>query len=180
MKFANNVRGMLAAFATVAVLTLGSTPSGAQDVSDQHLAAAREAITTLKATDGFDLILPQAAQALKQQLIQKDPNLQAQIITIVDEQTLKLATRRADLEKEAANAYAKVFSEQELKEIAAFYSSATGQKLISDGPIVTRQVGQAAEIWQRGIARDLAQAVGEELQKTAEGAAGTPAPAPKQ
>ena len=32
-----------------------------------------------------------------------------------------------------------------------------GKKLLSDGPIITRELYKAADIWQRGIARDLAQ-----------------------
>ena len=71
--------------------------------------------------------------------------------------------RRTDLEKEAALAYARVFSEEDLNAIAAFYNSEAGKKLLSDGPIVTRELFKAADIWQRGVARDLAQSVGAKL-----------------
>ena len=60
-------------------------------------------------------------------------------------------------------AYAKSFSEKELTDIAAFYSSEAGKKLLSTGPIAMRDVLKAAEIWQNGIARDLGQQVGEAL-----------------
>ena len=49
-----------------------------------------------------------------------------------------------------------MFSEADLNAIAEFYNSDAGKKLISDGPIVTRELFKAADIWQRGIARDLA------------------------
>ena len=62
------------------------------------LAAARAAITAIKATDQFDLILPQAAELLRGEMIQKDPNLEAAISAAVDEEVIKLAARRADLE----------------------------------------------------------------------------------
>lgn len=166
MLLINRARRFSAALAAVAVLCLAA-PSAAQEVSESHLKAARVAISAIKATDQFDSILPQAAHALKSELIQKDPNLQSIIVATVDEKTLELAGRRADLEREAALAYARVFSEQELNEIAAFYASAAGQKLLSDGPIVTRQVIQAVEIWQRGVARDLAEAVAGVLQSVA-------------
>ncbi|WP_246666048.1 DUF2059 domain-containing protein [Aquamicrobium sp. LC103] len=139
----------------------------AQEISDSHLAAARAAIDSVGATDEFDLILPRAAQALKAELIQKNPDMQSLISSTVDEKTLELAKRRSDLEREAALAYAKVFNEQQLKEIGEFYSSDTGQKLLEDGPIIAREVGRAAEIWQRGVARDLAQQVAEVLSKAA-------------
>ena len=71
-----------------------------------------------------------------------------------------------------------MFSEEALNDIAQFYNSETGKKLLSDGPIVSRQLSQAADIWQRGVARDLGQSVGEQIQaiidskKPAEGGEG--------
>jgi len=171
MIFANSARRMV----FLAALAF-AVPAAAQDISDTHLKAARAAIAAIKATDQFDMILPQAAQALKQELIQKNPDLQQLISQTVDEHTLKMVGRRSDLEKEAALAYARVFTEAELTEIATFYSTPVGQKLLSDGPIVTRKVLEAADIWQRGVARDLAVAVGEQLNTIT--GVNQPAPAP--
>jgi hypothetical protein len=164
MSLVVRVRHLTLAAAAVLALAL---PASAQDISESHLKAARTAIDALNATDQFDTILPQAAAALKAELIQKNPDLQQVILRTVDEKTLALVGRRADLEKEAATVYARSFSEEELTAIATFYNSGPGKKLLSEGPIVTREVIQAAEIWQRGVARDLAQAVGEELNKVA-------------
>jgi hypothetical protein len=112
---------------------------------------------------------------LKVELIQKNPDLEAEIVRITDEETIALAPRRGDLEKEVATAFARAFTEQELNEIAAFHNSPTGQKFLSDSPIVGREVGKAVEIWQLGIARDLSRAVGTKLSALAPSA--TP-PAP--
>ncbi len=153
---------MLAAGALFAVAAMAQ-PVQAQDISESHLGAARSAIIAIKATEQFDNILPGAAQALKAELIQKNPDLQQTIIDTVDKTAIALASRRADLEREAALAYARVFTEEQLRQIADFYGSEAGQKLIADGPIVTREVIKAAEIWQRGIARDLAAQTAEKL-----------------
>jgi hypothetical protein len=166
MNLVTRVRRFSAGLAAIAVLAI-TIPASAQEISETHVRAARAALNAINATDQFDMVLPQAAQALKTELIQKDPHLQNLIIATVDEKALTLAGRRADLEREAALAYARVFSEDELKEVAAFYDSETGKKLLSDGPIVTREVFRAADIWQRGIARDLAEAVAETLQASA-------------
>jgi len=148
----------------VALLALAA-PAIAEDaaISDSHLKAARAAVSAIHATEDFDKILPQAAAALKKTLIEKNPDLQELIVKTVDEEALAIAPRRADLEKEAATAYAKVFSEDDLNNIATFYTTDTGKKLLSDGPIVTRELFKAADIWQRGIARDLSQNVGAKL-----------------
>lgn len=165
MTFAKRARRITLSFAAVASLAI-SGAAFAQDISESHLKAARAAVDAINATDQYDNILPAAAQALKTQLIQKNPDLQELIIKTVDEQTIKMVSRRGDLEREAALAYARVFNEKQCSEIAAFYQSEAGLKLLSDGPIVTRELIKAANIWQNGVARDLAQAVGEQLTAT--------------
>ena len=168
MTLVNRVRRFSAVLAASAMVAIAS-PALSQEISDAHLKAAREAVAAIRATDLYDGILPEAAAALKAQLIQRNPDLQEVITKTVDETTLKLAGRRSDLEKEAALAYARVFSVEDLNGIATFYNSAAGKKLLSDGPIVAREVGKAAGIWQRGIARDLAEETGKALDKALEG-----------
>ncbi|WP_192356622.1 DUF2059 domain-containing protein [Mesorhizobium mediterraneum] len=170
MMLHNRVRRFSAILAASAVFAF-SSPAFSQDVTDGHLKAARAAVAAIHATDPFDNILPQAAAALQQQLIQKNPDMQELIGRTVSEKALALASRRADLEKEAAMAYAKVFSEKELTEIAAFYNSDSGKKLLDSGPAVTRDLLKAADIWQNGVARDLAQQVGETLAAAAKATA---------
>jgi hypothetical protein len=127
----------------------------AQDVTEEQIKSARAAIDAIGATNGFDGILPGLAVRIKATLVQASPNHEAEINTTVDELALALAPRRADLEKEAATIYAKTFTQEELKAIADFYGSAVGKKLLSDGPIATREVIKAAEIWAAGVDRDL-------------------------
>jgi len=156
----------------------------AQEISEGHMKAARDTINAVGATNSYDLLLPAAAQMLKTELIQQNPDLVDVISTTVDEKALALASRRADLEREAALVYARTYSEAELTSIAAFYNSEAGKKLLSQGPIVAREVTRAADIWQRGIQRDLATEVGKQIsdivdaQVKADGGAAAPAPAP--
>ncbi len=176
---ATGIRRLIAPFSAL-VLMAGIHAATAQEISPSHLQAAREAISAISATEQFDEILPNAARALKAELIQKDPDLEALITKTVDDKALALAARRSDLETESARAYAKTFSEDELKAIAAFYTSPAGKKLLSEGPIVTREVVRAANIWQNGVARDLAQNVGEVLAAQARAASGAQEQQPAQ
>lgn len=168
MNLAIRSRRLAAAFGVLVVAAGASLPAAAQEIAPSHLAAARSVVTALRATEEFDIILPGAAQSLKAELIQKNPDLQATIIEVVDQTAFALAARRGDLEREAATIYARAFTEGELTEIATFYTSEAGQKLLTDSPIVTRDVLRAADIWQNGIARDLAQQAGEELARRVE------------
>lgn len=152
--------------AALAILFSGALTMSAraQEVSEAQLAAAREAIASLNVTDRYDNILPNLAERLKAQFIQASPNFQEQISSVVDEQALALAPRRADLEKEAATIYAKSFSVEELKAISTFFNTDTGKKLLTNQPLVSRELVKAAEIWANGISRDLTSQSSEKLR----------------
>lgn len=136
----------------------------AQEYSESHLKAARSAMVALKASDQFDAILPGIAQDLQAQLTAKNPDLEALIGATVQEKALELVGRRSVLEGEVARVFAKIFTEEELNAITAFYNTDAGRKMNAELPIVTREMAKAAEIWQRGLARDLAESVGASLE----------------
>ncbi|WP_337269807.1 DUF2059 domain-containing protein [Oryzifoliimicrobium ureilyticus] len=163
MRFAGFGR-IAAATVIFSSLSMGSF-AFAQEITESHLKAARAAIEAIGATNQFDNILPGLADRLKSGLIQDSPNYEDVIIATVDKQALALASRRADLEKEAALTYAKAFSEDELKQIADFYNSPIGKKLLRDGPIASRETLKAADIWAQGISRDLEKNSNAELAK---------------
>ncbi|MBW9115094.1 DUF2059 domain-containing protein [Rhizobium cauense] len=162
IKFAGLGR-FAAATVLISGVVLGSAQ--AQEASPEQLKAARAAIDAIGATAQFDNILPGLAERLKADLIQDSPNYQDAITAEVDKQALALAPRRADLEKEAANTYAKAFSVEELTAIADFYNSPVGKKLLKDGPIASRETVKAADIWAQGISRDLQRQTSTELSK---------------
>ncbi len=129
---------------------------GAEAIAPGHLKAARVTLKALGATVPFDTILPIIADQMKATLIQSSPNYVDIINATIDAKALEIAPRRADLENEAATIFAKTFTEDELKQISAFYLSPAGKKLLKDGPIATRGLSKAADIWASGISRDLA------------------------
>ncbi|SJZ88364.1 DUF2059 domain-containing protein [Consotaella salsifontis] len=175
MLFRNTMRQGAVALAIAGLVW--ASPLRAEDYSASHLAAARQAIEAIQATDGFDNILLNAATQIKAELITNNPNLQTQISDMVDDSALKIAGRRADLENEVARVYAKLFTEQELGEIATFYSSDTGKKLLKQGPMAARETMQAADVWAKGIIRDLRKAAQDGMKKLAPQGAGGAAPA---
>ncbi|MVA36518.1 DUF2059 domain-containing protein [Agrobacterium vitis] len=176
--------GHMVAGAVIAASLLAGPAARAQDVTDAQIDTARQAITALGVTNVFDNILPNVAARLKAQLIQAYPNLEDQIDKTVDQQAIALAARRGDLEKEAATVYAKSFTQEELKQIAAFFSSPAGKKLIKDQPVANRELGKSADIWAAGVARDLEKNTNDALVKVAgsqlkaQMPASDPAPAP--
>ncbi|RCL01258.1 MAG: hypothetical protein JSC085_000132 [Candidatus Tokpelaia sp. JSC085] len=134
-------------------------------VSDSHLQAARQAIVAIHATDQFDVFLPRTMLELKNELLRKDPNQEKMISQTVEEQAMRLVSRRANLEKEVTRIYAMHFTESELNDITKFYSSSVGKKLLEGGPKAMADSVDAFDIWRRGIAQDLAGNVSRELDE---------------
>ncbi|MDL2400616.1 DUF2059 domain-containing protein [Rhizobium mayense] len=153
------------AAATIVLSGIALGSASAQEVTEDQIKAARAAINALGITNQFDNILPNLAEQLKSTMIQANPNFGDAINSSVDATALALAPRRADLEREAAVTYAKAFTADELKAIADFYNSPAGKKLLKDGPIATRELYKAADIWGQGISRDLANQSSDALQK---------------
>lgn len=165
MTIFTGLKRMGAGMIVASSLAFASQAAVAQEVSDDHLAAARAAITALQATDQFDAIIPAAAERLKISLIRANGDLQEIISETVDAQALEIVGRRADLEREAAQIYAKTFTKEELVAITDFYNSEPGKKLIDNGALVTRELLKSAEIWTAGVNRDLAENVNKKLQE---------------
>ncbi|MFK5977313.1 MAG: DUF2059 domain-containing protein [Rhizobiaceae bacterium] len=162
------------------VLLISLASSNAQESSQSHLDAAKAAISATGTSAPLDNILPVMAEQAKSQLISRRPDIAATISDIVDDASIALAPRRGDLENEVAAIYAKVFSEEELKAIADFYGSDTGKKLLSEAPIIERQIKEASQTWGSGLRRDLSQAIGTKLREFDEKTAKKPAEQPTE
>ena len=127
----------------------------AEEIPAELLAAARTAVNASQSTASLDAILPNLGESAKQQLIQSRPDAADKISAMVDEATLALAPRRANLEDEVARAYARIFNADELKLITDFYKTDAGLKLIKETPVIARAIEDAAKIWSAGIQRDI-------------------------
>lgn len=159
MRRANVIVALLVASVFVAM------PSQAQELTESHLAAAKEAMQATGATTRLDGILVEVASFTKAGLIATRPDIEGDITQIVDEAAISLAPRRGPLEDEVATIYANVFTEDELKTISGFFGSETGAKFLNETPFLFRQVDEASKVWRTGITRDLSQMVQEKLKE---------------
>ena len=97
------------------------TQAIAQQISDEHLQAAKSAMQATGATERLDGILPEVAAFTKTGLIANRPDIEAEISQIVDEVAISIAPRRGPLEDEVALIYANLFSAEELTQIESFF-----------------------------------------------------------
>jgi len=172
-KGASMRRAIYAVFVAAAVLAsslLASSQSHAQSPSAtappaENLAAARELVQTMKATDQFKALLPTIFEGLKPAFVQGRPEMAKDydaIMPIIIEGASQRLSAFADM---LAGIYAQNFSVDELHDLTAFYRSPTGQKLIARQPIIARASMVAGQQFGQMLVADLKEKITEELKK---------------
>jgi hypothetical protein len=158
-------RAALVAALIFVPLAVATAHAQNEEVSQSHLAAALDAVRNGPDARRLDDILPGLMLQAQNQLIQLRPDLHKEIIDAVEAVALKLASRRADLDTDLARVWARNFSEQELKAIAAFYKSPAGKKLAEVGPKVITDTVQATRQWSNRVGEELLEKSREELKQ---------------
>ncbi len=162
--FQQKFKSSLAALAVVAIFII-PTQSLAQELTKEHIKAARATMVATGATDRLDGILPEVATFIKAGLIANRPDIEAEINEIVNKVAISLAPRRGPLETEVASIYGNKFTQEELETIQVFFSSETGIKFLTQTPNLFREVDQVSKVWREGIARDMSQTVQEKMKE---------------
>ena len=80
-------------------------------------------------------------------LLQINPNLAKDINDVEQLMRQEGAARRQELHKEIALGYASAFTEQELKDMIAFYKTPLGKKIIEQEPKAGEESTKRAQIW---------------------------------
>jgi hypothetical protein len=154
--------GIAPAYAQTADL---QAKTGDETFSAAHLQLAQQAVNLSKSAGAFDDILPVLANQTKALFLRSNPALAKDIEEVTQQVALSLAVKRRDLDRVIQEVWARRFSEDELKEIIAFYQSPVGAKLADLSPtIVALSVGAAKE-WSDEISTLLVTQVREEMQK---------------
>ena len=125
-------------------LPLGVVPAKAQQQPTQApalkpappgaLAAAREILTMKNVRSIYASAVPTIVQRTKDTLLQSNLNYQKDLDEVAVIVAQKMAGRENEIGEGMANVYANAFTEQELKDLVAFYKSTLGQKLLLSEP----------------------------------------------
>lgn len=149
----------------VLAAVLAASPAGAQSFTDSHLAAARATIAAARASEQFDTILPMLADQAKALFQRSNPSLVQEIDEVVNQVALDLAKRRPELDRELERVWAARFTEEELKEITAFYTSPVGVKFSQNMGDIVKDSVRSAGIWRDALSTEMVTKAREELQK---------------
>jgi hypothetical protein len=147
---------MLAAFGAAA---------GAQQPPAAAVATAKELIAATGATAMFNPLIPGVVEQAKLLYLQQDPALAPDLNVVAAKIRNDLQPRFAEITDEVAVLYAKNFSEQELKEILAFYKTPTGQKLLKTQPTIISSSMDFARNWANTLSEQVVAKIREEMKK---------------
>ncbi len=156
---------LLIACLGAAVVAAPFSLAAAQEISPSQLAAAERVVKSAPQIGNFDVLLPQTATMMKDQLIGQRPDLYREITQVVDEDAVKLVPRRADLDKDIARIWAKNFTEDELNAINDFFSSDVGKKYKDIASTVGPDIIQASKNWRDRVRGELLDMVTADLKK---------------
>ena len=102
--------------------------------SPAAVAAAKEILTMKNASAMYASAVPNIVEQTKNALVQNNLNYQRDLNEVAVIVAKSLAGREKEIGDGMAQIYANEFSEQELKDLAAFYKSTLGQKLLVTEP----------------------------------------------
>src|SRR6202158_4971397 len=140
-------------------LALAGVPAGAQQqpaapkpASPAAIAAAKEILTMKNASAMYASAVPNIVQQTKEALLQANLNYQKDLNEVAVVVAQSLAGREKEIGEGMAKVYAGEFTEQELKDLVAFYKSPLGQKLLTTEPKAIQMSMGYMNQWAQGFA----------------------------
>jgi hypothetical protein len=130
-----------------------------------HLQIARDVVEASGATRAFDTVIPAMLQQSYALFVQQNPDLQKPLQESIVAIRPEFDARRGEIRDIVALVYTKKFSEPELKELLAFYRSATGKKFVTEIPGVLEESFARTQEWGGRLSEDVVSRLRIEMKK---------------
>jgi len=147
---------ILSAAGFVLGLALAAAPTNAQTPAPAPtagaIAAAKELLAMKKANLMYANAVPGVVERTKTELMQTNINYQKDLNEVAVIVAQKLANRTNEIGDGMAKVYASQFTEQELKDLVAFYKSPLGQKLLTAEPAAIQNSMAYLNEWAQNFA----------------------------
>ncbi len=139
--------------------------AAAQQPSAAAVTAATEIIDAKGSMILFEPLVPGVIEQAKNVFMQTSPNLSKDLNEVAANLRKQLALRLGNLKTEAAKVYASRFTEQELKDIAAFYKTPLGKKMIEEEPKAVDGTLRMAQDWANKLSEEVMGLFRSEMKK---------------
>lgn len=151
-KFSN----VLFAAGAALVLTMGSAMAQAlKPPSATAIGYAKEILASKNVSTLYQSAVPGLVQRTKEVLLQSNLNYQKDLNEVAVQVAKDLAGREKEIGEEMARIYAGAFTEPELKELAAFYKSPLGIKVIAQEPVAFSTARQYMDQWAQKFGEEI-------------------------
>lgn len=151
--------------AAVAAALLVAPSAFAQAPSAAAMATAHQLVNVTGATALFSPLIAGVVEQAKLLYLQQNPALANDLNEIAAKLRAELQPRFVEVQDEVAKLYAEHFTEQELKEILAFYQSPVGKKVLSEQPKVVEGSMKFAQDWANKLSEEVTAKMRDELKK---------------
>jgi hypothetical protein len=151
-------------WAAAVALTLTASPA-AFAADAQNVALAKQ---LLELTNGATVLTPLIPGVIEQArlfYLQQNPMLGKDLTEITAKLRTDLQPRFSELIDEIAKMYAEAFTEQEMKDIVAFYRTPVGKKLLEQQPKLVDSSMNFAGNWANKLSEEVTGKIREELIK---------------
>jgi hypothetical protein len=129
------------------------------------VATAKQVLTVTGATTMFHPLIAGVVEQARLLYLQQNPGLGKDLTEIANKMRADLQPRFSELLNEMSKMYADAFTQQELKDILAFYQSPTGKKLLDQQPKLVDSSMRFAQDWANKLSEEVTAKMREELVK---------------
>ncbi len=134
-------------------------------ISDSHLAAARDVVTGSGLARTFEGIVPQIADQIRAGYSRTRPEIIKDMEDSLRPIIAELNKRTDGMITASARLYAQRIPESELKEIAAFFKSASGQKYVNSQGQILNELFTEMQVFSQTLGNVMMDLLREDLRK---------------
>jgi len=155
----------LAAALLIACTTFSGAVLAQPAPSANAVATARDLVETKGGSAMFDPVIISVIEQTKAALLQTNPQLAKDLSDVAAQLRTEFGPKRDELLAYAAKLYADRFSEQELKDMLAFYKSPLGRKMSNVEPQVLDETFNYIQQWGQRVSEDVMNRFRAEMKK---------------
>jgi uncharacterized protein len=159
-------RLFIAAACAAFVLTAsGAVPARADEPNPAAVADARTIIVASGISKSFDVLVPQMLGMLERNVTATRPEIKDKLHATLLQLEPEFIKSEDSVINAAAVGLAKRLTPAELKDVVAFYQSASGKKYVEATPGMLEDVVAALEAWRQKLSTDMMTRVRDEMKK---------------
>jgi hypothetical protein len=133
--------------------------------SPNAIAIAKELITLKGGVQMFEGVVGGVIESAKSTFLPTNPNLGKPLNEVTAKLQKEFEPKKAELVNEVARVYARHFTEQELRELLAFYKTALGKKVLVEEPAAIDDSFKHAQEWSNTFSLQVIDRLRAEMKK---------------